>query len=56
MSNLVRKPYIGGSAAIAYGFLKGYWNHTPRVNDKQLIKYVRAQQLRRLCGLKTIWR
>ena len=56
VSRLVKKPYIAGSAAIAYGFLKGYWNHTPRVNDKQLIKYVRAQQLRRLCGLKTIWR
>jgi poly-beta-1,6-N-acetyl-D-glucosamine synthase len=56
ISNLVRKPYIGGSAAIAYGFLKGYWSRAPRVNDKQLIKYLRAQQLRRLCGLKTIWR
>jgi glycosyltransferase involved in cell wall biosynthesis len=56
VSRLVKKPYIAGSAAIAYGFLKGYWNRMPRVNDKELIKYVRAQQLRRLCGLKTIWR
>ena len=56
VSRLAKKPYVAGSAAIAYGFLKGYWNRTPRVNDKQLIKYVRSQQLRRLCGLKTIWR
>jgi poly-beta-1,6-N-acetyl-D-glucosamine synthase len=56
MSNLIRKPYITGSAAIAYGFIKSYWVHTPQVNDKQLIRYLRNQQLRRLFGLDTIWR
>jgi poly-beta-1,6-N-acetyl-D-glucosamine synthase len=55
-SRLMKKPYIAGSAAIGYGFLKGYWTHTPRVNDRQLIKYLRSQQLRRLWGLETIWR
>lgn len=55
-SRLVKKPYVAGSAAIAYGFLKGYCVRMPRVNDKQLIKYLRTQQLRRLCGLKTIWK
>ena len=52
VSRLMQKPYVAGSAAIFYGFLKGYWIRMPRVNDKQLIKYLRAQQLRRLCGLK----
>jgi biofilm PGA synthesis N-glycosyltransferase PgaC len=56
LSRLIQKPYIAGSAAIAYGFLKGYCMHMPRVNDTQLIKYLRTQQLRRLCGLETIWR
>jgi glycosyltransferase involved in cell wall biosynthesis len=56
VSNLIRRPYVAGSAAIAYGFIKGYWVRMPRVNDKQLIKYLRTQQLRRLCGLNTIWR
>jgi poly-beta-1,6-N-acetyl-D-glucosamine synthase len=56
VSRLVKRPYVAGSAAIAYGFLKGYCVRMPRVNDKQLIKYVRAQQLRRLCGLNTIWK
>jgi poly-beta-1,6-N-acetyl-D-glucosamine synthase len=56
LSRLIQKPYIAGSAAIAYGFLKGYWMRTPRVNDTQLIKYLRTQQLRRLCGQDTIWR
>src|SRR5580698_1711925 len=52
VSRLIQKPYIAGSAAIFYGFIKGYWIRMPRVNDKQLIKYLRTQQLRRLCGLE----
>jgi poly-beta-1,6-N-acetyl-D-glucosamine synthase len=56
VSRLIQKPYIAGSAAIFYGFIKGYWVRMPRVNDKQLIKYLRTQQLRRLCGLETIWK
>jgi biofilm PGA synthesis N-glycosyltransferase PgaC len=56
VSRLMQKPYIAGSAAIFYGFMKGYWIRMPRVNDKRLIKYLRTQQLRRLCGLETIWK
>ena len=56
VSRLLQKPYITGSAAICYGFLKSYWTRMPRVNDSSLIKYLRTQQLRRLCGLETIWR
>jgi poly-beta-1,6-N-acetyl-D-glucosamine synthase len=51
-----RKPYVIGSLAILFGFLKGYCTHAPRVKDKRLIRYVRAQQMRRLLGLKTVWR
>jgi len=56
VKRLVQKPYIAGSIAICYGFLKGYWTQTPRVDDKRLIKYLRTQQLRRLWGMDTIWR
>jgi glycosyltransferase involved in cell wall biosynthesis len=53
---LKQKPYILGSFAILAGFLKGYFSHTPRVSDDRLIHYLRTQQLRRLCGLETIWK
>jgi len=56
VSRLMQKPYIAGSVAIGYGFLKGYWTRVPRVNDRELIKYLRTQQLRRLVGQETIWR
>jgi biofilm PGA synthesis N-glycosyltransferase PgaC len=55
-SRIFQRPYVIGSLAIGYGFLKGYFDHAPRVNDVPLINYVRAQQLRRLCGLETIWK
>ena len=53
---VIRKPYLLGSAAMCYGFLKGYIARLPRVNDIPLIDYLRHQQLRRLCGLETIWK
>jgi poly-beta-1,6-N-acetyl-D-glucosamine synthase len=56
VSRLIQKPYVAGSFAIGYGFLKGYWTRAPRVNDARFIKYLRGQQLRRLWGLETIWR
>lgn len=56
IARLLQKPYLTGSAAIAYGFIKGYWTRAPRVQDTEFIKYLRTQQLRRLCGLDTIWR
>jgi glycosyltransferase involved in cell wall biosynthesis len=56
LRRLVRRPYVLGSLAVFSGFLKGYLNRLPRVNDQQLIHYVRSQQLRRLCGLETIWK
>lgn len=53
---LGQRPYIVGSLAIFYGFLKGYVAHRPRVEDARLVHYVRGQQLRRLCGLESIWK
>jgi biofilm PGA synthesis N-glycosyltransferase PgaC len=53
---LFQQPYVIGSVAMCYGFLKGYFTRIARVDDAPLIKYLRTQQLRRLCGLETIWK
>jgi hypothetical protein len=53
---LAQKPYVVGSAAICWGYLKGYLTGVRQVDDVQLIRYLRTQQLRRLCGLETIWK
>jgi biofilm PGA synthesis N-glycosyltransferase PgaC len=53
---LMQKPFLLGSAAIFYGFIKGYLTRASRIDDPRAIRFVRRQQLRRLCGLTTIWK
>lgn len=56
VSRLRRRPYVIGSIALFCGFVSGYLKGTPRVNDSELIAYLRRQQLGRLWGRDTIWR
>jgi biofilm PGA synthesis N-glycosyltransferase PgaC len=56
LSRLTQKPYILGSAAIFWGFVKGRFTDLRRMRDKQMIGYLQNQQLRRLCGLESIWK
>jgi biofilm PGA synthesis N-glycosyltransferase PgaC len=53
---LVRRPYILGSVALVYGYISAYLQKTPRVNDPDLIRYLRRQQLAKLYGGETIWK
>jgi len=53
---LFRRPYIIGSVALAYGYIKAYIQRCPQVDDPELIRYLRGQQLARLMGRKTIWK
>ena len=56
LHRITQKPYIIGSAAILYGFVKCHLTHPPRVEDRSYVSYIRGQQLRRLFGMQTIWR
>jgi len=56
LRRITQKPYLIGSAAYLYGFLKAYWTQPPRVKDRRYVSYIRGQQLRRLFGMQTIWR
>lgn len=38
------------------GFIAGYFVNIPRVQERELVDYVRRQQLNRLLGKETIWR
>lgn len=55
MRRLVKKPYVTGACGLFWGFLSSYWKRTPQVEDRDLIKYTRSQQLRSLLLLKSIW-
>ncbi|HUP02844.1 MAG TPA: glycosyltransferase family A protein [Bryobacteraceae bacterium] len=52
----VRRPYLIGSLAMMTGMVKSYVGRVPRVDDKDFIKYIRRQQMRRLLGMETVWR
>lgn len=56
LMRLFRKPLLVGSAGLLYGYVTGYLNDVPQVNDPAFIRYIRDQQLRRLMGRETIWR
>ena len=53
---LVQKPYIIGSLALFYGFVTGYLKRVPRVDDPEMIRFLRQQQMNRLLGRGTIWK
>lgn len=49
------KPYLIGGCGLLFGFVKGYINRIPQVEDKMLIKFFRQQQINRLLGRKSLW-
>ena len=53
---LVRRPYVVGSVGLLWGFLSGYFEGVPQVDDPATIKYLRHQQISRLWGGETIWK
>lgn len=56
MKRIFEKPYLIGALGLFYGFMSGYLNKIPQINDKKLIAYLRKQQLRRLMYLESIWK
>jgi len=51
-----KKPFLFGALAYLYGFIEGYiWNR-PRIEDHELVEYVRRQQKNRLLFRETIWK
>jgi poly-beta-1,6-N-acetyl-D-glucosamine synthase len=56
LHRVTQKPYVLGSVAIMYGFVRAYFTRPARLDDRTYVAYIRGQQLRRLCGMQTIWR
>lgn len=52
----IKYPWLVGSFGLMFGFLSGYWKRLPQVQDRNLIRYTRNQQIRRLLLLNTIWK
>jgi hypothetical protein len=52
---LFQKPYGFKAVAHAYGYLSGYTRRMPRIQNKELMRYVRSQQVKRLLFMNTGW-
>jgi len=50
------KPYIISGLALMYGFFLGYILRLPQVDDPDLIRYLRKQQMNKLLLRHTIWK
>jgi glycosyltransferase involved in cell wall biosynthesis len=55
-SKLVKRPYLLGSAGLLYGYMTAKLQKIPQVDDPQVIRYLRQQQLAKLFFRETIWK
>lgn len=53
---LFEKPYFIASIRLIWGYIDGHLKGVERIKDRELIAYVRNQQLRRLSFRESIWR
>lgn len=51
-----RRPYLKASAGLLVGYIGAAFKRTPQVDDPDLIDYLRRQQLRKLFGMRSVWR
>jgi biofilm PGA synthesis N-glycosyltransferase PgaC len=56
LRRLAVRPVLIGALGLAWGFLNGYRTRAPQVQDADLIRYTRSQQLRRLFLQESIWK
>ena len=50
------KPYVVHSLGLLTGFIGGYVRRSPRLQEEEVTRYIRRQQLRRLFGKSSIYR
>jgi glycosyltransferase involved in cell wall biosynthesis len=53
---LFKRPYVLKASAHAYGYLSSYARKMGRIENKELIRYVRSQQLKRLLFINSDWK
>jgi biofilm PGA synthesis N-glycosyltransferase PgaC len=49
------KPYLIGALGLFSGFIKGYVKSVPQVSNRDLIRFIRNQQMRRLLLRESLW-
>jgi biofilm PGA synthesis N-glycosyltransferase PgaC len=52
---LFERPYVVGGVGLLYGFLSGYVLRAKSIEEPEVIRYLRRQQMRRLFFQSSIW-
>jgi biofilm PGA synthesis N-glycosyltransferase PgaC len=55
LTRIFSKPYGIGALGLWCGYASGYLKRVPRINDPQLIRYLRREQLNRLLLKNSLW-
>jgi biofilm PGA synthesis N-glycosyltransferase PgaC len=55
LSRVISKPYFVGALGLFSGFIKGYVKGVPQVPNRDLIRFVRDQQMRKLFMRESLW-
>lgn len=55
-ARIFRKPYVVASVGLFYGFFRGYVRREAQIEDRELIRYLRKQQMQRLFFRRSIWK
>lgn len=56
LKRIFEKPYLLVSAGLFTGYVEGYVKKIPQINEPDLIKYLRKQQLNKILFKPTIWK
>jgi len=56
VKRLFVKPFVLGSVGLGVGYASGYFKNVQQIKDPAVIRYLRREQLKRLCFRKSIWR
>jgi glycosyltransferase involved in cell wall biosynthesis len=55
LRRMLQPPLIVGGVLLLAGYFEGYLRRLPRVDDLDLIRFIRRQQIRRLLAMESLW-
>lgn len=55
LKRFAERPYVIGAVGLAWGFFGGYLRRVPQIDEPEVIRYLRKEQMNRLLFRKSLW-
>jgi glycosyltransferase involved in cell wall biosynthesis len=55
LSRAPRRPYVVAALGLIFGFVTAYLQRVPQIDDKELIHFLRREQMKRICFRPSLW-